>query len=185
MDVVPTPKQIMEGGHLVAWLMQELDIPVVNVWGHKEFPYNHGTSCPGSQWLDGQNWKQKLLMQVSAVQHGLPSPFEKPIRHYLLFWWRSPQLWAEADWIGASNYIGRFHPLCGFSEEQAKRSEYVLIVGGTAGVSWQAEEAIRQAGSNVERVAGLDEADTKRRLDELAQNDRPFNTFDIAEPWWQ
>ena len=183
-DVVPTPKQIESGGHLVAWLMQELNIPLENVWGHKEYPKNRSTGCPGAQWLDGQKWKEMLLAQVRAVQQGLPGPLDKPIRHYLLFWWRSPALWAENDWINASNYIAKFHPVCGFSEEAAKRAEYVLIVGGTAGVSWQTEENLRQAGCKVERIAGADEADTKRQLDELANSGRPFKSFEIAEPWW-
>jgi predicted nuclease with TOPRIM domain len=184
MDVIPTPKQIITGGHLVAWLMQELHVPVDNVWGHKEYPKNRSTSCPGTQWLDGQKWKQMLLTQVNAVQQGLPSPFDKPVRHYLLFWWRSPQLWASSDWAGASRYISRFHPLCGFSEEEAKRAEYVLIVGGIAGVSWQTEENLRHAGCNVERIAGVDEEDTRRQLDELAVSERPFSSYDISDPWW-
>jgi N-acetyl-anhydromuramyl-L-alanine amidase AmpD/predicted nucleic acid-binding Zn-ribbon protein len=185
MDVIPTPKQIVTGGHLVAWLMQELHVPVANVWGHKEYPNNHGTSCPGSQWLQGQKWKQMLLTQVNAVQQGLPSPFDKPIRHYVLFWWRSAELWAKGDWVSAGNYVARFHPICGFSKEEAKRAEYVLIVGGRAGVSLQAEQSIRRAGCNVERIEGASEADTRRLLDELAATDRPFSTFDISEPWWR
>jgi len=184
MDVVPTPKQIESGGKLLAWLMQELNIPIENIWGHKEFPKNRSTSCPGAQWLDGQKWKEMLLAQVRAVQQGLPGPLEKAIRHYMLFWYRSPELWAESDWANAANYIAQFHPVCGFSEEAASHAEYVLIVGGTAGVSWQTEENLRRAGCKVERVAGKDEADTKRLLDELAASGRPFKTFDIAEPWW-
>ena len=184
MDVVPTPKQIEQGGHLVAWLMQELNIPEENVWGHKEFPKNQSTSCPGSQWLAGQKWKELLLAQVRAVQKGVPGPLDKPIRHYLLFWWRSPDLWAASDWANARNYIARFHPVCGFSEEAARRAEYVLIVGGTAGVSWQTEDNLRQAGCKVERIEGVDEADTRRQLDELAASGRPFKTYEIAEPWW-
>jgi len=184
MEGIPTPKQIITGGHLIAWLVQELRIPVENVWGHKEYPRNSGTSCPGTQWLQGRRWKQMLLTQVSAVQQGLPSPFEKAVPHYLLFWWRSPQLWASGDWVGASRYIAQFQPLCGFSEEQAMRAEYVLIVGGTAGVSPQTEENLRLSGCHVERVDGIDEDDTRRQLDELAASGRPFGTFDIADPWW-
>ncbi len=184
MDVIPTPKQIESGGHLIAWLMQELSIPLENVWGHQEYPKNRSTSCPGAQWLGGQKWKQILMVQAHAVQHGLPSPLDKPIRHYVLFWWRSPDMWAKSDWANARNYVAKFHPVCGFSEEAAKRAEYVLVVGGTAGVSWQTEHNLRQAGCNVERIEGMDEADTQRQLDELAASDFPFKTFDLAEPWW-
>ncbi|MBC8448770.1 MAG: N-acetylmuramoyl-L-alanine amidase [Chloroflexi bacterium] len=180
MSVVPTPKQIELGGHLVAWLMQELNIAEENVWGHNEFPKN-STSCPGSQWLGGEKWKEMLLAQVRAVQQGLSGPLDKSIRHYLLFWWRSPDLWARSDWANATNYIARFHPVCGFSEEAAKRAEYVLVVGGTAGVSWQAEDNLRRAGCKVERIEGVDEADTRRQLDERGASGRPFQTYEIAE----
>jgi hypothetical protein len=164
--------------------MQELNIPLEKVWGHQEYPRNSSTSCPGAQWLGGQKWKQTLVVQTHAVQYGLPSPLDKPIRHYMLFWWRSPDMWAKSDWANARNYVAKFHPVCGFSEEAAKSAEYVLVIGGTAGVSWQTEHNLRQAGCNVERIEGVDEADTKRQLDELAASDRPFKTFDLAEPWW-
>ena len=185
MDAIPTAEQMQMGGRLVAWLMQELNVPLDHVWGHKEYPNNSSTSCPGSQWLGGAKWKQLLLAQVQAVQQGLPGPFDKSIPHFLLFWWKSPGMWAERDWAGAREYVARFRPACGFSEEAAKCAQHVLIVGGTAGVSWQTENALRRAGCKVERIEGSDEEDTKRQLDELAASERPFSTFDVAAPWWR
>jgi hypothetical protein len=185
MQDIPTPKQIQAGGRLVAWLMQELDIQEQHIWGHKEYPNNSGTSCPGTQWLQGEKWKQLLISQVQAVQRGLPGPFDKAIPHFLLFWWRSPQMWAVQDWASAREYIARFRPACGFSEEAAKCAQHVLIVGGTAGVPGHTEEALRRAGCRVERIEGSDEEDTKRRLDEMAASGRPFTAFDIAIPWWR
>jgi len=185
METSPTPEQIQMGGRLVAWLMQELKIPVENVWGHKEYPRNSSTSCPGSQWLDGLKWKQLLIAQVEAVQQGLPGPYDKSIPHFLLFWWRSRELWAERDWAGAENYVAQFRPVCGFSEEAAKGAQHVLIVGGMAGVPGQTDDTLRRSGCKVERIDGADEEDTKRQLDELAASDRPFSTFDVAVPWWR
>jgi len=185
MDSIPTAKQFQMGGRLVAWLMQEFKIPLDNLLGHKEYPRNSSTSCPGSQWLDGQMWKHLLIAQVQAVQQGVPGPFDKSIPHFLLFWWRSPELWAEQDWASADNYVARFRPTCGFSEEAAKSAEHVLIVGGKAGVPGQTEDSLRRAGCRVERIDGVDEEDTKRQLDELAASGRPFSTFDIALPWWR
>jgi N-acetyl-anhydromuramyl-L-alanine amidase AmpD len=184
MDVVPTPNQLRSGGHLIAWLIQQLNLPEENVWGHKEYPNNHTTLCPGKQWLDGLKWKEMLLRQTHSYLFALPDPLDKPIRHYMLFWWRSPDLWATKDWANARNYIARFRPDCGFSEDAAMHAEYVLIVGGTAGISGQSEHKFRQAGCQVERVEGVDEADTKKRLDALVASNRPFNTLAPAKPWW-
>ena len=58
-DVIPTPLQIQRLGELVAWLMQELNIPIERVLGHKEFPKT-ATECPGNQWLTGQRWRDLL-----------------------------------------------------------------------------------------------------------------------------
>lgn len=174
-DVIPTPAQIDAAAQLIAWLMQELNIPLGNVWGHKEFPLNV-TACPGKQWLEDQKWKNLLFEQLRAVKGEIATPAEKPIRHYVLFWEHADS-WAQQDWTGAMNYIARFRPTAGFSLDTAKQAEYVTIVGGPAGVSPEAEAELRAAGVKVERVAGKDYTETKALLDRLAQTGKPFLTF--------
>ncbi len=174
-DVVPTPAQLDAAARLIAWLMQELRIPLGNVWGHKEFPLNV-TACPGKQWLEGGKWKNLLFEQIREAKGEAVAPAEKPIRHYLLFWERA-EGWAQQDWVGAMNYIARFHPTAGFSLDDAKQAEYVTIVGGAGGVSPEVEAELRAAGVKVERLAGKDFAETKAMLDRLAQSGKPFLTF--------
>lgn len=177
-DVIPTPAQIESAAHLTAWLMQELNIPIEQVWGHREFPKN-ATSCPGNQWLGGQKWKDILLNRVREVQRGMgpvTPAAGKSIEHYLLFWDHGGA-WAQQDWQAAINYIAAFRPTAGFSVDAAKAARYVTIVGGIAGVNQQAEDAIRAAGSQVERLAGRDFAETKALLDQLAASGRKFMTI--------
>lgn len=178
-DVIPTPAQVESAAHLTAWLMQELHIPIEQVWGHREFPLN-STSCPGNQWLGGQKWKDILLNRVREIQGGI-SPAQpsagKAIEHYLLFWHHGGNNWAQQDWQAAINYIAAFQPTAGFSLDAAKAARYVTIVGGTAGVSQQIEDAIRTSGSRVERLAGRDFAETKALLDQLAASGRKFMTI--------
>lgn len=175
---IPTQRQIEQVGHLVAWLMQELRIPVANVMGHKEYPQN-ATSCPGSDWNTGQSWKKMLQERIAQVQAGIiVPPSGKTLGHYMLFW-QNANAWAREDWGAATNYIARFRPTAGFSPEDASHAEYVTIVGGVAGVSYQAEQMLIAAGSKVERLAGANFEDTKRMLDELASSGRRFKTFNV------
>lgn len=174
---VPPPQvQIDAAAHLTAWLMQELAVPERNILGHKEFP-NNDTSCPGETWLKRMVWKNMLLDSVRAVQGGSrPGSGLKPLNHYVLFW-QKVDSWAQQDWHAAEEYIGRFRPTSGFSLDDAMQSEFVTIVGGVAGVSYEAEQMLRAAGSQVERIAGVDYADTKRILDQLAASGQRFQTL--------
>jgi N-acetyl-anhydromuramyl-L-alanine amidase AmpD/predicted nucleic acid-binding Zn-ribbon protein len=176
--VVPTPRQIEQTGHLVAWLTQKLNVKPENVWGHKQFPQNTSTECPGNDWSAGKQWRELLMARVKAVQAGQMGTVAKTIGHYMLFWQR-PDNWAREDWAAAANYFARFRPTAGFSPEDARNAEYVTIVGGTAGVPYETEQALTAAGCKVERLAGIDFADTKRMLDELAQSGRRFKTFNV------
>lgn len=170
---IPTQEQLDSAAHLVAWLMQELGVPEEHVIGHKEFP-KADTSCPGEQWLKGRQWKPLLLERIRAVQTAAQAGAErKSLHHYLLFW-QKPDTWAQQDWEAAVEYIARFRPTAGFSTDDARAAEFVTIVGGVAGVSYAAEQMLRMAGCKVERLAGVDFADTKRILDELAQSGRRF-----------
>ncbi|MDD3824715.1 MAG: N-acetylmuramoyl-L-alanine amidase [Anaerolineae bacterium] len=176
MQAVPPATQLRAGAHLVAWLLQELNLGIDDVIGHKEVV---ATACPGEQWLKGQVWKGMLRQEISRVQEEarepgpVVPPGAKPIYHYLLFW-STDGAWAEQDWASARNYIGRFRPAAGFSANDASHAEYVTIVGGPLGVSRQVEEWLRAAGCKVERIAGKDEAETQRQLDELAEKGKRF-----------
>ena len=64
-EQIPTPSQLQAGAHLLAWLMQELDIPLENVEGHMKFTT---TACPGYQWLNGKKWRELLYQEIRQVQ---------------------------------------------------------------------------------------------------------------------
>ena len=173
---VPTPAQVRAGAHLIAWLMQELNIPLARVWGHREFPDNV-TVCPGSEWTGGRRWRDDLFARIEQVQSGVGV---KSIRHYLLFWQRPyPGPLARRDFINAVGYVARFRPTIGFSVEDARNAEYVTIVGGEAGVPAASERMLRAAGCKVERIAGRDEDETSRMLAELVRLNRRFRSFDV------
>ncbi|MBV7329072.1 N-acetylmuramoyl-L-alanine amidase [Chloroflexi bacterium TSY] len=173
---VPTPAQIRSGAHLLAWLMQELKIPLARVWGHREFPDNM-TVCPGNEWSQGNRWRDLLFERIEQVQDGIGL---KSIPHYLLFWQRPyPGPLARQDFVNAFNYIERFRPMIGFSVTDAKNAEYVTIVGNESGINAFEERTLRNAGCQVERIAGRDEEETARILSELARLNRRFRDFDV------
>ncbi len=173
-DVVPTPAQLESGGKLVAWLVQELKLTNSEIQGHKE---SMNTQCPGKQWQEDQHWKRMLLAQVEATQEtfvGVIPATAKVIGHYVLFYQLPDGSWAEKDWANAKKYIAAFKPTCGFSVDDAKQAEYVTIVGGPGGVSLEVEAILRTAGCKMERVAGKDEAETKKLLDNMAKSGQRF-----------
>jgi hypothetical protein len=67
---IPSPAQLDAGAHLVAWLLQELHIPLNHVQGHKANVLT--TSCPGDQWDEGQRWGDLLRAQIQALRTGMP-----------------------------------------------------------------------------------------------------------------
>jgi len=156
---------------LVAWLLQEMQLPLQQVWGHKEFSGNR-TTCPGSEWTDGRKWRDRLFEEVVRIQSGGD---RRPIHHYLLFWQQPhPGPMAVADVANAQPYIERFRPTVGFSVEEALQASYVTIVGNQAGVNAQDEDRLRRAGVEVERIDGKDGAETARILAELVQKGQRF-----------
>jgi hypothetical protein len=62
---IPTDAQLSSGGKLLAFLMQELHLPMGSIRGHKEFLV---TQSPGNQWDGGRKWKDLLLAKVRAAQ---------------------------------------------------------------------------------------------------------------------
>ncbi len=171
----PTDAQLQSLSHLTAWLMQELNVPLRNVWGHREFPDN-ATVCPGSEWTEGKQWRNDFFARIQQVQSGVAA---KPLEHILLFWQRAfPGPYAEADLLNAMEYIRRFRPNLGFSVEDALRAKYVTIVGGDAGTSGVDEQRLRDAGCKVERIAGRDEAETAQMLAAKVQSGRRHSQMD-------
>ena len=173
---IPSSAQLRSGAHLIAWLMQELNVNLARVWGHREFPDNT-TVCPGSEWTGGNRWRDLLFERVEQIQAGVGV---KSIRHYLLFWQRSyPGPLAREDLVGATDYISRYRPTVGFSVQDARNAEYVTIVGGEAGITAADEQSLRQSGCRVERIAGRSEQETRRMLEDLSASGRRFRTFDV------
>jgi hypothetical protein len=62
---VPSGAQLRSGGKLLAFLMQELELPIERIMGHKRFV---ATQSPGQQWDGGRKWKDMLLAEVRAAQ---------------------------------------------------------------------------------------------------------------------
>lgn len=180
--VLPPAPQLQAGAHLTAWLLQELGLEIEAIKGHQELLK---TACPGDKWNKGQKWKEMLRQEVIVVQEEAsrpeppppPPPGAKPLYHYMLFWAHDGR-WAEKDWLNAQGYIGAFRPTVGFSANDAAQAEYVTIVGGPLGVSKDVEDWLKSVGCKVDRLAGEDEADTKRLLDELVQEGRRFQNLD-------
>jgi N-acetyl-anhydromuramyl-L-alanine amidase AmpD len=172
---IPSSAQMRSGAHLLAWLMQELRVPLARVWGHREFPDNM-TVCPGSEWTQGNRWRDLLFERIEQIQQGTGL---KTTQHYLLFWQREQVGQAgREDMVNALGYIARFRPTVGFSPEEARGAEYVTVVGGEAGVSRGVEQMLVQAGCKVERIAGRDSAETGLMFAELLRAGRRFQTFE-------
>jgi hypothetical protein len=169
-DEVPTASQLSSGGKLLAFLMQELNLTIDSIKGQKDFV---ATQSPGKQWDSGRKWKDMLLQKIRTLQTE-PNPMstKKSIRHYMLFGQYRDVF--SVDWEAAKNYVYRFRPVCGFSVDDAMSAEYVTIVGSPAGVSTEEEQMLRDAGCEVERIAGMDLSATKHLLDGMAERGERF-----------
>lgn len=170
---IPTSAQLRAGAHLVAWLMQELRIPLARVWGHREFPDNM-TVCPGSEWTQGNRWRDLLFEQINQIQRGAGL---KTVRHYLLL----PSSPAAAGELldDALVYIARFRPTVGYAVDEARTAEYVTIIGAEAGVSAVSEQQLVDAGCKVERISGRSDGEVGRLLAEMVRVGRRFRTFEV------
>jgi hypothetical protein len=170
-QVIPNPAQLSSAAHLIAWLLQELELPLDAVKGKKEFI---DTQSPGLQWLAGKMWKNTLLAQIKQAQTKYAiSHAVKPFYHYVLFW-QNAQSWAQDEWYQARDYIGRFRVTHGFSVDDARASKFVTIVGGVDGVDEKAERILLDAGCRVERIVGRSAAETSYILTEMAQRGQRF-----------
>jgi hypothetical protein len=168
---IPNPPQLASTAHLLAWLLQELDLPMDAVRGKSELI---DTQSPGRQWLSGSRWKTLLLDQIAEARYAQARSHPvKPLYHYLLFW-QTADRWAQEDWQGARPYAGRFRVMHGFSFEEAQHARYVTVVGGTEGVGRAEERTLLDAGCRVERIAGQDQAETAQILADMAHRGQRF-----------
>ncbi len=161
-QTIPPAFQLQAAAWLIAWLMQELRIPLEHVMGHKEYPYN-ATACPGYQWDEGIRWKEMLIEAIEAVRTGKRQPQPKRLKHYVLLW-KKGDTWAEQDWAAVGGYVARHDAIAGFSEATARLAQRVTIVGGPDGVSPQVEARLRAAGCLVQRIAGKTPEETAELL---------------------
>ncbi|MBN1640729.1 MAG: N-acetylmuramoyl-L-alanine amidase [Anaerolineae bacterium] len=170
-EVVPTAAQIANTAHLLAWLLQELNLPIDAVKGKQELV---DTQSPGYQWLAGKVWKNMLLDQIKTMQaQRVVEHTPLPLAHYMLFW-GSGAGWASEEWQGAQPYIARFRPTHGFSLAEARLARYVTIVGNTSGIGMDVERALIVAGCRVERIAGTTPAETCEILRRMAERGQRF-----------
>lgn len=170
---IPTAAQLRAGAHLVAWLMQELKIPLTRVWGHREFPDNL-TVCPGGEWTQGNRWRDLLFEKIGQIQQGAGL---KTIRHYMLF--PAGGHAAGELFANALGYMARFRPTVGFSVEEARGAEFVTVVGAEAGISTAAVQQLIDASCKVERISGRTDDEVGRLLAEMVRVGRRFRTFDV------
>ncbi|GAB4432123.1 MAG: peptidoglycan recognition family protein [Anaerolineae bacterium] len=63
-DAPPTPAQIEAGARLIAWLLQQLRLPLSAVVGQKELI---ATQSPGIQWDAGAQWGAQLRQRIQAT----------------------------------------------------------------------------------------------------------------------
>ena len=97
-----------------------------------------------------------------------------PIKHYVLFWWHSPTVWARDDWDNARSFVSKYKLTQGFSAEDAANAEQVTIVGGPGGVDNDIEAFLKKMGCRVERFDGLETEDTARILIERTESGNAF-----------
>jgi len=176
----PPQAQLDATAPLLAQLATMLGLTTDQIYGYSELVT---TGSPGATW---PSWKQGLLARVRRLMRSgkeitIPqtttTPAGKAIDHYMLFWYQTPDKWAEWDLQGAFDYIARFKPTIGFDLEQAKAAKYVTIVGGEGGVPAAAEGVLRAAGCQVERIAGKTEAETRGMLEQLVAQGKRFRSL--------
>jgi hypothetical protein len=175
MQTPPPQAQLNATASALAQLLAVLKLTTAQVFGYSELI---NTQSPGATW---PAWKGPLLQLTNQLMTTAPqpptTPAQKPIYHTLLFWYRGPGNWAEWDLRGAFDYIDAFHPAVVFSVDEAKTAQYVTIVGGPGGVSTADETALKAAGCQVERIAGANETETRRMLNQMAAQNQRFSTL--------
>jgi len=173
-EEIPTPRQLSQTGHLVAWLLQELDLTPQAVVGKSRFA---DTQSPGRQWLQGQRWRDLLLAQVERAREEETAAYlPKRLGHYVLFGTDTAG-WSDREWAWAQEYISRFQATGGFSSTDARLARFVTLIGGTTDIGSRVEAALIEAGCRVERIEGQTARDTARILQNMAAMDSRFQDY--------
>ncbi len=167
-DSAPSEAQVRSGSSLLAWLLQEIHLPLDSIVGHQEFA-GQEPDCPGTAWQSGTRWKDTLLERVRQT---LNAP-RRLLYHYVLLG-QTAGAAAEADWHAVTRYIQRFQPAVGFSSDEAQHAENVTIIGDFSGVPPEAEEVLQAAGCRVQRIVGKNAGATKAILDRMARKGQRF-----------
>lgn len=190
-DTPPPQAQLAATAAVLAQVATQFGISLDQIVGYSELVV---TGSPGATW---PTWKAPLLAQVGNLvaagpaqptstqqpaETGTPAQTptptrDKPIAHYMLLWHNGPGNWAQWDFMGTTDYINQFPVTVGFSIEEAKLARFVTIIGGTSGVPATAEQTLRAAGCQVERLAGRNETETRQILQQLAAQGRRFATL--------
>lgn len=163
----PTAQQIQSGARLIAWLMQEFELHLSNVLGHREFPDNT-TPCPGTEWLEGKKWRDTLIEEIERVQGGVP-PY-----HYVLF--PSEEAMA-ATMAEASHYFDEFMPVTGTLMEDALQARFVTLIGSGTDPTAETEQRLANAGVEIDRLDESEAIPATQRLLQLAYDGRRFRSL--------
>ncbi len=67
-NTAPPSVQIDAGAHLIAWLLQRLDLSLDAVYGYKELVV---TQSPGNQWDSGARWGSQLRQKIQDYLAGI------------------------------------------------------------------------------------------------------------------
>lgn len=176
-EAPPPPPQLEATAALCAYLCGRLGIhaSLGGVIGHGELVE---IECPGAQWMQGQRWREHLLEHIRQIQEMEMRRQARAIGHYMLFW-QDAATWDEKAWNAATNYIGRFRPVCGFSVEAASHADYVTIVGDEERFPRAVEAYLQEAGCITERIAEQDPDKLRQIFDRMAERNQRFLTIGL------
>lgn len=158
------------------WLLTaEADSPVAAQAAYRP----DGTTLPLISNLKQLSYQHKLARPkaattaAAATARSLSQNDFKPLYHYLLL----PVFeWGVSDWHWNSTfeYVKAFRPAIGFSPNEAAMARNITIVGNEQGVPAEVEQALKVAGSVVDRISGKDGDETRARLSDMARRNQRF-----------
>jgi len=91
----------------------------------------------------------------------------KTMDHYLLV---GSSARSKDDFVAVLRYVGRFQPVIGTDEAEARKARHVTILGSLSAVSALVEQGLRMAGCQVQRIEG----DYSEALDRLLAAGKPY-----------
>jgi len=164
---IPSPQQIHSGARLIAWMLQEFELQLTDILGHNEFSYN-ATPCPGSEWQEGNRWRDTLMAEIERVQSGIP-PY-----HYVLFPSEESMTETLED---ASHYFDEFKPVAGTFLEDALQARYVTLIGAGTISTAEAERRLADAGVVIDPLEDSDAISATQSLLQLVHDGRRFRSL--------